>query len=100
MGRKRSGFIGSTREAHLLSKYGITEEAYNALLETQNFGCKLCNQEFADKSGKRKLCVDHDHKTGRIRGLLCISCNRMLGYAADNPVTLLKAIQYLKGNLL
>lgn len=96
---KKGIFLVSSRETHLLERYGITIEAYDALLESQNFGCKLCGQAFADKKGKRNLCVDHDHKTGRIRGLLCLSCNKMLGYAKDNPTLLLKAIQYLKKNL-
>lgn len=87
-----------SREANLLKNYGLTLEAYDTLLESQNFACKICKAERSDKS-RRNLSVDHDHTTGRVRGLLCGNCNKMLGYAKDNPTILLKGIQYLKGNL-
>ena len=90
----------------LKSKYGITKDQYMALLEAQNYKCKICGLTSATqaaKSGRKRvptaLVVDHCHETGRIRGLLCSNCNSMLGMARDNPVTLLRAIQYLKGNL-
>ena len=87
---------------HFLKKlYGLTPEAYKALLESQDYVCKICKEPetHKGKTGSRSLCVDHDHKTGRVRGLLCNSCNTMLGVAKDNPTTLLKAIQYLKNKL-
>ena len=86
------------REEVLLSKYGLTLEAYDALLQAQGGKCKICREPPMGNLG-RPLTVDHDHQTGRIRGLLCVSCNSMLGMAKDNTTTLLKAIQYLKGNL-
>ena len=91
--------------AWLKSKYGISKDQYLALLESQNYRCKLCGTTAArtEKTGRRRdksaLCVDHCHKTGRIRGLLCRSCNSMLGMAKEDTTVLLKAIQYLKGNL-
>lgn len=90
-------FPGS-REQALNDRYGITEEAYKTLLEAQHFGCKICGAPYMDKA-RSNLSVDHCHKTGKIRGLLCGRCNSMLGYADDNPTILLKAIQYLKGRL-
>lgn len=92
------GFFSNRRAEQLFIKYGITEEAYEALLQSQNYGCKLCGATQSDRK-REKLSVDHDHKTGRIRGLLCGKCNKMLGLADDNTTLLLKAIQYLKGNL-
>ena len=53
-------------------KYGITEDEYTAMLEAQEGRCAICNLE-------RKLVIDHDHKTGKVRGLLCKPCNAMLG---------------------
>jgi hypothetical protein len=86
------------RDIRLQVRYGIGEEAYKALEQAQNYGCKICGVDAADQPGG-VLDVDHDHKTGRIRGLLCHNCNVLLGHAKENPVILLKAIQYLKGNL-
>lgn len=84
-----------------LKAYGLTPEAYDAILEAQNYVCKICNspETSRNKGNFRSLAVDHDHFTGRIRGLLCNRCNVLLGFAKDNPTILLKALQYLKGNL-
>lgn len=62
----------NSRKGQLKSKYGLTIEDYNRMLKQQNNKCVICKQE-------RKLVVDHDHKTGRVRGLLCNSCNRIVG---------------------
>lgn len=56
--------------------YGITLEDYNQLLKEQNYVCKICGE--IDKNGN-DLSVDHNHKTGKIRGLLCMKCNISLG---------------------
>lgn len=57
----------------LLQKYGLTLERYNEMLEAQKGGCAIC------KIPIKKPDIDHDHKTGRTRGLLCNRCNLMLG---------------------
>jgi hypothetical protein len=69
--------------------YGLSEEEYNELLRQQNGNCALC-QQFA------KLTIDHCHKTGRIRGLLCMKCNVSLGGLGDDICGLERAIIYLK----
>lgn len=75
--------------------YGITLEDYNEKLIEQNNKCKICNQENTfDRYGV--LAVDHDHSTGKIRGLLCYKCNVGLGNFNDNKQLLEKAINYLK----
>ena len=79
----------------LKCKYGLSGDAYEALLEAQNFGCKICGATQSDAYHKR-LAVDHDHKDGRIRGLLCARCNKILGFALDSTDILAKAIKYLK----
>jgi hypothetical protein len=86
------------REANLLIRYNLTLEAYRALEEVQNFCCKICGTHKSD-TPHGVLDVDHDHKTGLIRGLLCHACNKALGLFKDNTTSLLKAIQYLKRNL-
>lgn len=96
--QQKRKFLGTSRETNLIARYNLTEEAYLVLLQAQHYKCKICGAETTDKV-KLNLCVDHDHKTGQIRGLLCGSCNQMLGFAKENPVILLKAIQYLKGKL-
>jgi len=81
-------------KAGLKRKFGITPEQYQAIYEAQNGKCAICQRA----TGKiKKLAVDHDHKTGKIRGLLCSVCNRMiLGSLRDDIEALQRAIDYLK----
>ena len=78
------------RNRIMIKSYGLSLEAYNALFDTQNGLCKICGC-----TSKRRLAVDHCHKTGRIRGLLCFKCNMGLGYFQDNKDLLIKASEYL-----
>jgi hypothetical protein len=78
----------------LKKTYGISVEDYNELLELQYGCCAICGRPQSEF--KRILSVDHDHKTGKIRGLLCFSCNQALGLLHDNIQTLKKAIEYLE----
>lgn len=98
MARNRPFSKEEERRIALLEKYDLTPEAYAALDQAQNFRCRICGRH---KSETRHgvLDVDHDHDTKRIRGLLCNNCNQGLGQFKDNPTSLLRAIQYLKGNL-
>lgn len=70
-------------------KYNLTFDQYLKLIEDQQRKCKICNLE------EVKLNIDHDHKTGRIRGLLCRNCNLGLGFMKDNCDILAKSIEYL-----
>ena len=82
------------RERYLLRKYGITQRQYNSLLKKQNDSCAVCGKHKSKE--KRNLCVDHDHKTGQIRGLLCFLCNhRVIGKQRD-PELLFRASEYLR----
>ncbi len=76
--------------------YGITLADYNALCELQENKCKICN--LPQLTYRRKLSVDHCHKSKKVRGLLCDNCNIGLGKFRDDPKTLLNAIKYLKGS--
>lgn len=81
------------RAHHLKNKFGITEEQYNEMLTTQNNKCALC--ETLD-SPTRRLAVDHDHTTGKIRALLCDRCNRGIGLMNEDTMRLRAAIEYLE----
>jgi len=75
-------------------KFGITEEIYNSMLEKQNFCCAICFKPQSEL--KRRLCVDHCHRTNTVRGLLCSKCNQAIGLLDDKVSNLLTAIDYLK----
>lgn len=77
------------KDRKLQERYGLTLVQYNEMCLKQEQKCKICGIE-------QKLHVDHDHLTGKIRGLLCNGCNRGLGFFSDNMAALEKAAQYLK----
>lgn len=80
-------------------RYGLTKDQYYELLSSQNGVCAICKDPERVKSSKTGILhVDHDHKTNKVRGLICNGCNSILGYAdADNgPQLLESAIQYIK----
>lgn len=76
-----------------LRKYGLTIEQYNNLFSNQIGCCAGCNRHQSVFS--RSLSVDHDHKTGKIRGLLCNDCNLALGKVQDSKLTLQNLLNYL-----
>lgn len=75
----------------LKSNYGLSLADFDSMLKEQNYCCAICEQQF----DTTKPYVDHCHSTGKIRNLLCQSCNTMLGQAKDDPQVLLAGIQYL-----
>ena len=77
-------------KSRLKIEYGMTLEDRDKMIEAQENKCAICGVEFT-----KTPCVDHDHATGKIRGLLCRKHNVMLGCANDNPEVLQKAIDYL-----
>ena len=79
--------------------YGITPDEYAALLESQGGVCAICKQPETTKRGGLLvgLAVDHDHGSGRVRGILCTNCNQGLGRFADDPARLRAAGDYLSG---
>ena len=82
----------------------IDKDEWYWMLKEQAYRCKICrkvmsNEWALDKRKGRKrteICVDHDHKTGKVRGLLCHSCNTVIGHAKDDVSILNSAIVYLK----
>jgi len=82
----------ATKETNLKHRYGMTLVDYNDMLSKQNHQCKICCIE---TSG---LVVDHCHVSGNVRGLLCSSCNKGLGFFQDNPERMERAAQYVVEN--
>lgn len=81
------------RNERLKREYGITLDDYERMLSEQGGACAICGA----LPGARRLAVDHCHKTGVVRGLLCTSCNVGIGNLADDPELLRSAIRYLEG---
>lgn len=87
----------SWRDVHLRRRYNITEQEYNEMVEEQSNLCAICGQpEKNGYKGRTDLCVDHNHSTGKVRGLLCNHCNRGIGLLGENTSTLENAINYLR----
>jgi hypothetical protein len=79
-----------------LKKYGLSVEQYTEMVKKQEGLCWICGSNTSHRTGTRyKLFVDHDHKTGKVRGLLCHHCNAGLGHFEDKKELLEKAIRYL-----
>jgi hypothetical protein len=80
------------RHAQNIKHFGITKEDYSNLFVSQKTCCAICLRP----SFKKRLAVDHDHKTGEVRGLLCDLCNRGLGMFGDSVLRLKLSILYLE----
>lgn len=92
--RRRDGrMAASVRKSYMKSEWGMTPEDYHRMLSGQGGGCAICGT--FDPRGRGRFHVDHDHATGRIRGLLCNECNFGLGKFGDNPELLRRALAYL-----
>lgn len=84
------------RNKHLKKTYNITLKDYEMLLEQQNYRCKICN---SDEAGSyESFAVDHNHDTGKVRGLLCFPCNFLLGNCREDVNVLHSAVLYLQEN--
>lgn len=84
-----------SRKCDLKKKYGLTIEEYNDIFKKQKGKCLGCNKKFITRLS---ASVDHSHKTGKVRGLLCRFCNLALGSINDNPTTLKNLAAYLIEN--
>lgn len=84
---------GAAHERRVRDVYGLPPGTYDILYRFQGGKCAGCQRA----TGRtKKLAVDHDHATGRVRGLLCSVCNRLLGHFRDDPDTFLRLAAYLK----
>lgn len=83
------------KQERWIKRYGINAQDYKQMFDKQNGVCKICKQSCVSR---RFLSVDHCHKTGKVRGLLCVKCNTALGMLNDNIEYFTAAIKYLKNS--
>jgi hypothetical protein len=88
-GRESKERNGGARHYHLMRRYGIGAKDVDRLIAMQGGACAICGRPDPQH-------VDHDHATGRVRGILCFNCNGGLGQFADDPRRLVSAIRYLR----
>jgi hypothetical protein len=90
----------NTKGTHIAHRYAITAKDYCAMFEAQNNVCAICGRPETSvdaKSGRtRKLAVDHDHATGKVRGLLCHGCNLALGLLDDDLDRIMNVFHYIQ----
>lgn len=79
----------STKVSQLHLSHRFTQEDFEGMRWLQDNRCAVCSADF------QQPCIDHDHVTGKVRGLVCHGCNLMLGHAKDNPSRLLAGARYL-----
>lgn len=79
----------TTRRNNLIRGYGIVPKEFDSILQTQDGKCAICSKIMP------KPCIDHDHETGRVRGILCVQCNATIGMAKESIEILSSAINYL-----
>lgn len=84
----------TVRNSHLVRTYGITLDQYNHLLKLQDEKCAVCDKHYT--SFNKSLCVDHDHVTGEVRGLLCVNCNQRVVGRHRDPMLFYRAWKYLE----
>ena len=87
---------GLSRKSNLKNWYGISIDEYDSMLTDQGGGCAICGT--TTPRGTGRFCVDHDHATGKVRGLLCNNCNSGIGHLGDCVERLILAIKYLNAS--
>lgn len=88
----RKAYAERRRVGALKRYYGLTIEEVENIFLSQNGCCAICKNEFQDR---KTMHIDHNHQTGKVRGLLCNGCNHGIGHFQENPDNLLNAFQYL-----
>lgn len=92
---KPHNWSGLEREDNIMRKqYGISTEQFAELLEFQGGGCAICAKPI--ENIRRRMNIDHDHETNKVRGILCTGCNTGLGHLGDNIDGLKRALYYLE----
>ena len=102
-GKPKEWIQAKGRRDHLKRRYNITPQEYETKLASQDYKCAVCGKDASDNKRGGKLDplhVDHCHKSGNLRDLLCYSCNSGLGQFKDSIETLQKAIDYLHKHVL
>lgn len=92
----RKALIREQTLSRVLAKHGMSVDDYRGMIKRQGDKCAICGTDRCDPSGRmQRWCIDHDHTTGQVRGLLCRACNLGLGSFADNKDRMHAAIAYL-----
>jgi hypothetical protein len=96
----QEGFRMSCRLSAIRNSYGLSKDTYFLMIEEQSNRCKICGATDPSQSrkGTRVWSVDHDHTTGKVRGLICHRCNNVLRMFNDDWRLFLSASIYLSGN--
>lgn len=84
-----------TRKSILKNRFGMTEAHYAVKLAAQGFACAICKKPASAEA--KRLAIDHCHTSGKVRGLLCVKCNRGLGLFNDDAARLVAAAAYVLG---
>lgn len=87
---------GKKRQSYIKNVYGLSSKEHGALIRKQKNCCAICGKHRTEL--KQELYVDHDHRTGKVRGLLCTTCNSVLGMAKDSTEILTNSIKYLESS--
>ena len=93
--RSRPEYTEKRRWYKIKATYGLSQTEWQYRFNEQNGCCAICGRHQSELS--KVLCVDHDHNTRKVRGLLCNNCNRVLGLLHDDVELLQKALEYLQG---
>lgn len=88
-------YYNKTNRRYYLKRYGLTENQYSEILRRQNYLCAICGECEATMN-RKFMCIDHDHATGQVRGLLCHRCNTAIGLLKDSAARCEAAASYLK----
>jgi predicted RNA-binding Zn-ribbon protein involved in translation (DUF1610 family) len=92
---KPHNWSGLEREDNIMRKqYGISTQQFAELLEFQGGGCAICAKPI--ENIRRRMNIDHDHETNKVRGILCTGCNTGIGHLGDNIEGLKRALYYLE----
>lgn len=98
---KAQSFNEAAFRSRIWGKFNLTPEQYEELRIKQGDRCAICRTDDPGQGGPetvRRWCVDHDHTTGKVRGLLCYNCNKGLGLFQDNWQIILTAAAYVSGS--
>lgn len=85
-----------SRRYYLKYLYGISKDDYDNRLQACNFRCPICSRKHDSSKARSRLVVDHNHKDGKVRGLLCHQCNVAIGLCSENPIVLKALAKYLE----
>jgi hypothetical protein len=94
--KKDPTYQNQYQRKYQLKQYGLTPAAYNYLLDGQESRCACCGREDSGRKTTKHFCVDHDHETGQVRGLLCHPCNAGIGKLGDDLDLAIHRLQQYK----